>query len=445
MKSDGRQKALYIALCVLTSIVVWIFADNYGSDGSPVMYTKWFRDIPITYTGESVLTGRGMMLVEEGTDTTVDLQLRGSHWDLALLDSDYIRVTANLSDVTRTGEQTISSVITSYTYPYFSNSNITRRQQDPSTITINVAELYHKTVDVRCEITGNVAEGYSAGEVQISPTEIEIRGEKADVDAVSYAKVTLDLGDGATSAVSAELPVQFYDVGGRLIEDTSLQASEETIQVTLPVYVTKELRLTMDFVESPGARLSNVDWEIEPSTILVSGPADVLNGMDSIVLDSFIIENLGTTTNHSYAIPVPEGCENLSGVTRATLRISFRDMMRTSLATGNFRILNEPTDRHVTVQTAQVVAILFGTAEDVAAVEPDDITVTVDLADFGTAVGTYSVPAEVTVSGSDVGVSGTYQVRVTISDTPPAVVPEEPEGPDASGEENPDETGDETT
>ena len=124
----------------------------------------------------------------------------------------------------------------------------------PSTITINVAELYHKTVDVRCEITGNVAEGYSAGELQVSPTEIEVRGDQADVDAVSYAKVTLDLGEDATSTVTGELPVQFYDANDQLLENTSLQATEETIQVTLPVYVTKELQLTMDFVESAGAR-----------------------------------------------------------------------------------------------------------------------------------------------------------------------------------------------
>ena len=36
----------------------------------------------------------------------------------------------------------------------------------------------------------------------------------------------------------------------------------------------------------------------------------------------------------------------------------------------------------------------------------DDILVTVDLSDFGSAVGTYTVPAEVTVLGRDVGVSG---------------------------------------
>ena len=84
-----------------------------------------------------------------------------------------------------------------------------------------MAELYHKTVDVRCELTGNVAEGYSAGELQINPTQIEVRGDQADVDAVSYAKVTLDLGEDATSTVTEDLPIQFYDANDQLLEDTS--------------------------------------------------------------------------------------------------------------------------------------------------------------------------------------------------------------------------------
>ena len=71
----------------------------------------------------------------------------------------------------------------------------------------------------------------------------------------------------------------------------------------------------------------------------------------------------------------------------------------------------------------------------------DDILVTVDLADFGSAVGTYTVPAEVTVLGRDVGVSGgPYRVRVTISEQ----TADQPAEPDVPAGENPD-TGDETT
>ena len=440
MKSNRRQKAVYIALCVLAAIVVWVFVDNFGNNGGPVMHTKWFRDVPVTYTGETVLTERGFMLLEEDTVSTVDLEMEGTLVDLALLDKDYIRVTVDLSNVSRTGVQTASSVIYGYTEEYF-RQNITVSDRTPSTITINVAELYHKTVDVRCELAGNVAEGYSAGELQISPTEIEVRGDQADVDAVSYAKVTLDLGEDATSTVTGDLPVQFYDENDQLLEDTSLQTTEETIQVTLPVYVTKELRLTMDFQESAGARASNVTYEIEPSTILVSGPAEVLNSMDSIVLDTFDLASLGSTTNYSYAIPIPEGCENLSGVTRATLRISFRDMQRTTVTATNFILQNTPDGRDVNLLTEQLAVSIFGTSGNVEAITGDDILVTVDLADFGSAVGTYTVPAEVTVLGRDVGVSGgPYRVRVTISEQ----TADQPAEPDVPAGENPD-TGDETT
>lgn len=440
MKSNPKQKAVYLALCVLAAVVVWIFVDNFGNNGGPVIHTKWFRDVPVTYTGETVLTERGFMLLDEDTVSTVDLEMEGTRFDLALLDKDYIRVTVDLSNVSRTGVQTASSVIYGYTEEYF-RQNITVSDRMPSTITINVAELYHKTVDVRCELTGNVAEGYSAGELQISPTEIEVRGDQADVDAVSYAKVTLDLGQDATSTVTGDLPVQFYDASDQLLEDTSLQTTEETIQVTLPVYVTRELQLTMNFRESAGARLSNVNWRIEPSTVLVSGPAEVLNGMDSIVLDEFDLASLGTTTNYSYAIPIPEGCENLSGVTRATMQISFNDMQRTSVTATNFILTNEPEGRDVSLLTEQLEISVFGTSADVAAITADNILVTVDLSDFGSAVGTYTVPAEVSVVGRDVGVSGgPYRVRLTITEQ----TADTPVEPDAPAEEIPS-TGDETT
>ena len=137
MKNNRKQLALRLALCVLAAVVVWVFVDNYGPDGSgPVTYTKWFRDVPISYTSETVLTDRGLMLLDEGTTQTVDLEIEGSHWDLAMLDSDYLRVTVDLAGVTRTGSQTAPSVTYGYTFPYFSR-NVSvdpgRHRSSPST------------------------------------------------------------------------------------------------------------------------------------------------------------------------------------------------------------------------------------------------------------------------------------------------------------------------
>ena len=442
MKIDLRKrKAFYIALATLMAITIWIYVDTTGSpDGTARIMTKEFKDIPIEYLWEdTVLADRGLMLLEEGTDTTVDVTLQGTRWNLAKVDRDDILIQADLSGITSTGVQTVPNKTGFITR---SLSQIVEFHEiKPYTATVNIGELYSKTVDVHCEVVGNVAEGYSAGELTLSPTAFEIRGQQEILDQVSYAKVTLDIGTDAVSSVSQLLDYEFYDANGQLLNDKDIHSNVEQVQVDLPVNVTKELALTVDFRESPGARRSNVVVDINPKSVTVTGEADILRDVDSLVLSEFDLTKLDSSAVYNYVIPIPEGCENLSGVTRATLRISFKDMQRTTVTATNFILENAPEDRTVDLLTEQLAVSIFGTSGDVGAITSDNILVTVDLADFGSAVGTYTVPAEVTVVGHDVGVSGgTYQVRVTISEQ----TSDQPAEPDTPAGEIPD-TGDETT
>ena len=94
--------------------------------------------------------------------------------------------------------------------------------------------------------------------------------------------------------------------------------------------MTKELPLTISFIESPGASEDNVSWEIQPKSIRVYGDADRLRAIDSISLGEFNLANLRSSSEYNYSIPIPEGCENLSGVTWASLKASFKDMTSAS-------------------------------------------------------------------------------------------------------------------
>ena len=138
------------------------------------------------------------MLVDDGTTATVDVTLSGARTTLAHIGREDLRVTADLTDVTGSGTQTISLDV-SFLDSDFSNGLIQRRS--PSRATVNISELYSKTVDIICEVVGNVADGYSAGELQLSQDTLEIRGQQGDVDAVSYVLVTLDIGEDAMETV----------------------------------------------------------------------------------------------------------------------------------------------------------------------------------------------------------------------------------------------------
>ena len=75
-----------------------------------------------------------------------------------------------------------------------------------------------------------------------------------------------------------------------------------------------------------------------------------------------------------------------------------------------------PEGKSVTILTDELTVRIQGTAADVAAVHDRDITVRADLQEVSAASGTYTVPAEILIStGGDVGVVGTYQVTVILS------------------------------
>ena len=249
---------------------------------------------------------------------------------------------------------------------------------------------------------------------KLSQTAIAIRGQEEDIDAISYAKVVFDIGKNAKETVTAELDYQFYDADGQIVDASNVHTETGQIQATLPVYVTKELKLKVDFKEAPGARLADMTYSIKPESIMVSGDASVLNNMDSIVLDSFdLLDVTRESTSHSYAILVPDGCENLSGVTRATLEISYPDKTTADVTTQNIQVVNPPVDRTVEILTQELTIRLFGTVKELDDITGEDVTIVADLSDYAVASGTYMVPVQVEV-GSAVGVSGTYQVQFRI-------------------------------
>ena len=428
-KRNKKRKGLYLILAIFVAAVIWLYVDEFGVNGNPRLWEQEYNDIPIEYLHEDVLLDQGLMLVKEGSDQTVNLELEGPHRLLAQIDHNKIHITADLAGITEAGTQNLKYNIV---YNGFQTNGqriaITQsmiKEQNPYLAQVNIKELNSKQVEVRCELRGTVAEGHTAGKLKLSDTEVEIWGQAADIDPVSYAKVTLDIGEDAVDSVEQSLPIKFYDKNNRELNGDNIRSSKTEIGVTMPVSVTKELRLAVNFQEKPGVRKQNVRWKMEPETITVSGDAAQLDGREEILLGDFDLLELkdqnGTGTHkYTYPINVPDGCVNLSGVTKATMEISFVDMMSSEVTTDQFRFANadqlDVENREVELLTREMTVSLFGRKKDVEAVTPSQVTVVADLSDYTGATGSYTVPAWVEITGGDVGVDGTYEVRVVIKD-----------------------------
>lgn len=434
-EKTGMRKVLYLLLAFCVAVAIWFFVDETGDRTIEMEIT----DIPIVYMGQdTVLADRGLMLMDEGTDATMDVTVQGKRTTVAWMDSSSIRVLVDLRDITAAGEQRISTQVSLVTQ-FSGKVQVTDRSI--SMATVNISELYSKTVEVKCELVGNVAEGYNAGQLQMSHSSIEIWGQQDVIDQVAYAKVKLDIGS-ATGSISELLAAQYYTEDGEVLANGGIRTTVEQIQVSLPVFVTKELRLTMNYIDAPGARLRSMNPRLDPETIMVSGPAEVLRDRETIILGDFDLLSVGNTeSTHTYGITVPDGCTNLSGVTRSTLTISYPDKSTARVLTDHIRLDNAPVGKNLDLRTPGIVVTVFGTEADVSAISGENITLAADLSDYGSALGSYAIPATVEIdSGGDIGVTGEYEVQVIIRE--PGDEPEPPEG-DQIPAMNPEEGGEE--
>lgn len=409
----NKERAFQIGISILVAVIVWLFAGSVD----PVDSTVWAKNIEIEYVGENTtLAEKGLMLLGE-SDRTVSLKLKGERNVIYKLDTKKVRVQVELDNVNSVGMQTLKyNMILPSGVPA---GSISIADASAYAATVYVGELYKKTVDVRYEVTGSVAEGFMQGDIVIDPAVLEIRGQQEDILQVKYAKVMIDV-TGATSSIAALYDYQLYDYNNNLVENENLHVVEDAIQVSVPVLQVKEVPLTVKFTESPGYSADNVNWSIDRATIRIAGEAADLVTVNEIVLDTIDLSKVDTVSTHStysYEINLPKGIVNEDDFTKAVVKVNFIDFATAALTVDNFTCANVPAGFAATVLTDALNLTVCGVSDDVAGVSADDVDVLLDLSSLESEAGTYTVPAEISVKGDgNVGIMGSYEVSVRLTE-----------------------------
>lgn len=421
MQLSNRRSAFYVFVSLVISFALWFYV-NSTSNVDLTLYS-----VPVEFlNAETALANKGLVLID-GADTTVDLVLTMPRDMVFGFDSGHMHLYANLISVNSTGTQSIAFSIA---YPPGVNpSLISVKSPTVQTVSVRVGDLFRKNdVEIRVKLVGNVADGYAAGRVQTLPGVLEIWGQQSEVTRVSYAEVTLNI-ENASSTVNELLQYQLYDENGELIESSNIHSASDTVQVTMPVISATDVPLVVNYIEEPGVRAESFERTMSINSVTLSGDANQIASISELLLGDVALAEITDTQTFTYAIPVPEGLTNLSGVSEATLTVTNRDVAteRRTVTQFGYENFNDP-ERIVEVVTSSLNVTLRGTQDALNAIEPEDITAVADLTDVANASGTYTVPAVIRIFGDpDIGTTQSYQLTVRIS-TPTPEAPEEPAG-----------------
>lgn len=407
-----NSKLFYIVLSVIMAVILWGYVVNDVNPSKDVELTG----LPVVFQGTDLLEARSLVIIE-GAEQMVDLRLK-TDWNTAgKLEQSNVSLTLNVNGITEPGPYRMQADVN---YPgNVSRNNISIQNDEARFIEFTVAKLVKKTIPVRARFTGSVADGYQAGEFTTTMETVEVRGLEEDVSRVAYAEAVLGQTD-MDQTFEGELPLVFKNGMDEEVSTEGLQCSANSIYVIYPIVMVKELPLTVSYVTGGGATEDNIDpqsYRIEPSSIWVSGPEELLSGLKSWPLGVIDLAMVPNTPNSKFTFPIrlSEGLTNESGVTEATVTLTIKDLVVQEFEVTNIELKNIPEGYQADLVTQSRVVVLRGTQEELMNVFAAQIRIEVDLAQMsGNGVGRQTAPAKVYVDGSNVGAVGSYNIVINL-------------------------------
>ena len=402
-----NSKWVFVLISVFLAVIFWMYVRNdLDPPGSRTIY-----NVPVTLTGETILESQGLTITAV-SDTAVDLKITAPISILNKLSNRNLSVTVNVSQCTE-GEHILQYDVN---WPRdVSTAEITKESQEPAAITVMVSRLYSKTFEIQPVLKASIAPGYQAGQITISPETVTISGSEEAVSRVAKVEAVLE-GEELNTRFSGNVPLVLLDAEGNELTDLEINMDTDTTYVTMPVYVVKEVKLTVDYTPGGGATGEDVTSAIIfPDSITIAGSEEDVSKVEEISLGSIDLSKVVGTNSFTLPIELDSSLENVSGITEAVVTVTISGLSTRTFNVTNIDYDNAPEGYHVEVATESCSVVVRGSEERLEDISASQLRIVADLSNVMT-VGSVSVPARVYLDyNSEVGVIGEYSVVVNIS------------------------------
>jgi len=409
---NGRKFAL-VFLAFLLSVIYWVYVTNQEGQGDAFTYTG----VKVVLEGEANMRDSKGLIITSLDTTSMRVTVTGSPRVLAKLSAADITAVVDLSSINSTGHYSRAPKIT-YSSD-FSASELTAKFPGQGTVNFYVDKLSTQTVDVKGINNGSTAEGFSAEPLEFSPATVKISGPESALQKVHHAWIEV-LREDVDSTLSYESSYVLRDKDGNIIVDDSITLENDTVTVTLPVIAIKEVDLVVATIPGAGASDENVVKTFDPvSKVTLSGDAEVLEGVNSILLDTIDLSKVDGTYSETYTIVIPNETEiigNTKEVT-VTLEVVGLDTKRVNIPVENLSYINMTEGYTAEIMDSSLNNVtLRGLAKDLEAVSAENVRAVADLTEYGTATGIFAVPVKIYVDGTTaVGAIGEYKLYISIA------------------------------
>ena len=310
MDSWLQKNSVVRVVALILAFVMWLFVVNEQNpqDMRTILVTPKWNMPP------------GLVLAED--IKPVSVKLRGRRNDLYATGASEIGLFIDLTDA---GEGDGIYPIQTVTMP----DNLQLVHISPRETTVKLEAIIQKQLPVELVKRGSPATSYAAGEPVLSPVQVLVEGPRSRVASANRAIVRLDLED-AKDNIQVSVPVQILDNKGAPAAE-GLRIKPEVIEVTLPVarLPAKIVSVRPQVTGEPAEGFQVGQITVEPSTIIVSGPAAMLAEVTSVSTLPLDISGANSTQTGDLRIALPQDVKAEIERAKVTVTIEPRTIQRT--------------------------------------------------------------------------------------------------------------------
>lgn len=379
---------------ILAAVIAWFAV--VISQMTDTNWTIYNVPVQINYEG-SIPQTLGLQRIGD-TEIMISVNVTGKNSKVQRLTADDFIASISLNSVNKAQTYTLPIDVTKK-----SNDNdyqITGYSETTATL------VFDKIVNKQCTIQINTpklsaADGYIMQKPYADVENIVVTGPQNEIDKIDRCVINLDNeNENLTENLTVTATPILLDKNGTVLTSEYLTMEPSVVEVTVPIYKTKEMAIKPDFINVPkGFPLEDFQYTLSQYTIQVAAAPDIVDNQDEISLSPPIdFRTVDAGKEFTLEVALPAGYTNQENITNVTLKIPSNGLSsRTfSIPRSNFVLENIPAGFDATIVPQALGNVkITGDSDVIENLSPDDLVVSVDLSEITAIKGQYTVTARV--------------------------------------------------
>lgn len=233
----------------------------------------------------------------------LSLHLGGSRDSLNAFNMSSLTVSVSWNSITKPGVVNVPVSVSN------SDSNV-QLIDPPRTVTADLDNLSSTTLQVNITVTAPPPIGYVTSSESADPASVVVTGAQQQLSGLQ-ARVNLDLSKNKTN-VEAQPAILLYDSHGVRVTNPPwlTGVTPETVRVTIIVSSSQTSRASAVVPKTSGNPPSGwqvVAINVNPATVVLSGPQELLNALDSVWTSTISFNGITGTVSRTVPVTPPQG------------------------------------------------------------------------------------------------------------------------------------------